>query len=180
MPDFLVEFTDQSSEKWGMINTYFWDFGDGSMAWGDRAFHMYRSDGPFTVSLTVTGPGGSDTKTRTNYIHTPGYMPLYPVVERIKPRRPQPGDKITIIGYNFGQNQGDSVVHVNGRTFSSSNPKRIRLWTDTKIIIRLPARWYDCDWFKGKNYRFRKAWVTVGAEDSNQKRFRLYKPDACP
>ncbi|UCD87409.1 MAG: PKD domain-containing protein, partial [Desulfobacterales bacterium] len=180
IPDFVVEFTDQSSEKWGIIYTYFWDFGDGSTAYGDRAFHRYTSDGPFTVSLTVTGPGGSDTKTRTNYIHTPGYRPLYPVVERIKPRKPQPGDKITILGYNFDQDQGDSVVHVNGRTFSSSNSKRIKLWTDTKIIIRLPTRWYPCEWFKGKNYRFRKAWVTVGAEDSNQKRFRLYKPDACP
>jgi PKD repeat protein len=37
--------------------------------------HTYTADGSYTVSLTVVGPGGSDTKTRANYIavgHVPG------------------------------------------------------------------------------------------------------------
>jgi uncharacterized delta-60 repeat protein len=179
-PDFLVQFTDKSSEKWGRINTYKWDFGDGQIAYGDRAFHMYRSEGPFTVSLTATGPGGSDIKTRTNYIHAPGYTPLYPVIESKKPRKPHPGEYITIVGYNFGENIGDSVVHINGRTIDSSTPNRVKSWTDTEIKVRLPASWYDCAWFNGKNYRFRKAWVTVTGNDSNTKKFKLYVDPDCP
>ncbi|HIG85961.1 MAG TPA: PKD domain-containing protein, partial [Planctomycetes bacterium] len=30
--------------------------------------HVYSVAGTYSVSLTVTGPGGSDTLTRTNYI----------------------------------------------------------------------------------------------------------------
>jgi len=178
-PPLLVEFNDASSEKWGSINTYFWEFGDGSTAWGDRTFHMYMTGGAFTVSLTVTGPGGSDTKTKVNYVHETGYLPLHPVVEEIKPKKAYPGDKIAVKGYNFGATQGDSILHIAGKKFDSSNT-RIKLWSDTKITVKLPVKAYDCDWFDGKSYRYRKVWVTVGGEDSEKKRVKLLAPDTCP
>ncbi len=64
----VVHFTDQST---GLIDGREWDFGDGS---ADRSLdqtdpaHVFRSDGEFTVSLTVTGPGGSDAETKPGYI----------------------------------------------------------------------------------------------------------------
>jgi PKD repeat protein len=177
---FVVEFNDQSSDKWGDINTYFWDFGDGSRAWGDRTFHYYTgNDGAYTVSLTVTGPGGSDTETKISYIHEPGSV-LHPVIDKITRRNVYPGDRIRIIGYNFGDSQGDSILHVGGLDFSSSNP-RIKLWTDTKIRIRLPVNVWDCDWFNGGAYQSRRVWVTTGddgGEESNKKRVKVLKPDA--
>ena len=30
--------------------------------------HLYTAVGSYTVTLTVTGPGGSDSETKTNYI----------------------------------------------------------------------------------------------------------------
>ena len=60
-----VQFTNQSS---GHITSRQWDFGDGETSRYDSPSHTYQSAGTYTVKLTVTGPGGSDTKTRSDYI----------------------------------------------------------------------------------------------------------------
>jgi len=60
-----VSFTDQST---GIIDTYSWNFGDGTTSYTRNPTHKYNIPGTYTVSLTVTGPGGSDTETKTNYI----------------------------------------------------------------------------------------------------------------
>ena len=61
-----VDFTNLST---GDYNTCSWDFGDGgsSSTCGDWS-HTYNTDGVYTVSLTVSGPGGSDAETKTGYI----------------------------------------------------------------------------------------------------------------
>ncbi len=48
-----------------------WDFGDGATSTEKNPIHTYtfRNTGDFTVSLSVTGLGGTDTETRTKYIH---------------------------------------------------------------------------------------------------------------
>ena len=43
--------------------SYSWDFGDGGMGTGVTTSHEFTSAGVFTVTLTATGPGGSDTAT---------------------------------------------------------------------------------------------------------------------
>jgi len=60
-----VNFTDQST---GEITSWAWNFGDGGSSTQQNPAHTYNSAGNYTVSLTVTGPGGSDTETKTNYI----------------------------------------------------------------------------------------------------------------
>lgn len=60
-----VSFTDQST---GTITSRSWNFGDGSTSISQNPSHQYETHGTYTVSLTITGPGGTDTKTRTNYI----------------------------------------------------------------------------------------------------------------
>jgi len=62
-----VQFFDQSSN----VNSWLWDFGDGTTSTKQNPSHtyMYQNTGVFTVSLTVQGPSGSDTETKTNYIH---------------------------------------------------------------------------------------------------------------
>lgn len=60
-----IDFFDQSSnipESWS------WDFGDGDTSNVQHPFHAYSSADTFSVSLTVSNPAGSDTKTRTDYI----------------------------------------------------------------------------------------------------------------
>ncbi len=55
-----IAFTDAST---GEITSYAWDFGDGGTSTSQNPSHTYTAAGNYTVSLTVTGPGGSDTAT---------------------------------------------------------------------------------------------------------------------
>lgn len=67
-----VKFTDTST---GSPTTWYWDFGDGTNATDRNAVHSYTIPGKYTVSLTVTNAGGSNTKTRTEYITVKGTPP---------------------------------------------------------------------------------------------------------
>jgi len=60
-----VEFTDLST---GTINSWQWFFGDGDSSLSQHPGHIYTNTGNFTVSLTATGPGGSDTEIKEDYI----------------------------------------------------------------------------------------------------------------
>jgi len=60
-----VNFTDLST---GSITSWSWTFGDGGTSTAQNPSHQYTNDGTYSVSLTVTGPGGSDIETKSNYI----------------------------------------------------------------------------------------------------------------
>ncbi|GAI98496.1 unnamed protein product, partial [marine sediment metagenome] len=61
-----VKFRNQSS---GDYDTWLWDFGDGSPTSSEQnPSHTYTAKGVYTVSLTVTGLGGTDTETKVDYI----------------------------------------------------------------------------------------------------------------
>ncbi len=98
-----VAFTDQST---GDIIAWDWTFGDGGVSGGRHPAHEYESAGTYTVSLTVSGPGGSDTETKTNYITVnppPGSQP--------------PEASISFIWYPSYPNpavQGQDTIYFNG------------------------------------------------------------------
>ncbi len=63
-----VTFKDAST---GSITNWVWNFGDGYMVTNSSnasVMHAYAAAGSFTVSLTVTGAGGSNTSTQANYV----------------------------------------------------------------------------------------------------------------
>lgn len=60
-----VTFSDLSN---GNVDSWKWYFGDGDSSSVQNPVHDYINAGNFTVSLTVEGPGGSDTETKTDYI----------------------------------------------------------------------------------------------------------------
>jgi PKD repeat protein len=65
-PPLLVTFTNQSS---GDYTTCTWTFGDGGTSSDcNNPSHSYTAIGAYTVALTVSGPGGTDTLTRPDYI----------------------------------------------------------------------------------------------------------------
>jgi uncharacterized protein (TIGR03382 family) len=61
----VVDFTDRST---GSITGWTWSFGDGITDATQNAQHTFATAGTYTVFLTVTGPGGNDTKIRQSYI----------------------------------------------------------------------------------------------------------------
>ena len=61
-----VQFTDASTGTAPL--SYAWNFGDGNTSTLRNPAHLYTTAGSYTVNLTVTGPGGSNLESRTNYI----------------------------------------------------------------------------------------------------------------
>lgn len=70
-----VQFTDWSI---GCIDTWEWNFGDPNSGYDnysneENPTHSYSAPGTYTVTMTVTGAAGSDTKTKQGYIVVRGY-----------------------------------------------------------------------------------------------------------
>ncbi len=61
----LVAFTNQSAGDWSTLS---WNFGDEATSTDANPSHTYATEGTFTVSLTVSGLGGTDTETKTDYV----------------------------------------------------------------------------------------------------------------
>jgi PKD repeat protein len=79
-----VQFTDVSA---GTVTSWLWSFGDGITSTLQSPAHVYNEPGAYTVSLQVTGPGGSDSLERVAYITvtpavTPGNNVYLPMVRR--------------------------------------------------------------------------------------------------
>jgi PKD repeat protein len=60
-----VQFNDQST---GYITSFYWDFGDGTNSTLQSPTHIYTTPGTYTVTETVTGPGGNNIITLPNVI----------------------------------------------------------------------------------------------------------------
>jgi len=68
----------------GSERSYQWSFGDGAQASVERPTNTYRSHGTYTVVLTVTGRGGTDTAT----------------TQAVVSQRPQPDLSVTVSGHS--------------------------------------------------------------------------------
>ena len=75
-----VVFTDQTI---GMPTTWSWSFApasvsyvDGTSASSQNPHVVFTANGQYSVTLTATGPGGSNTKTKSNYITILGTQAL--------------------------------------------------------------------------------------------------------
>jgi PKD repeat protein len=110
-----VQFTSTST---GDITSYSWNFGDGSTSTDQNLSHIYHSAGIFTATLTVTGPGGSNSKNTLITVIEPepvasftcdktsGYVPLTVQFTSTS------SGAITTYSWNFGD----------GGTSTSQNP----------------------------------------------------------
>jgi len=74
-PPLTVVFTNTSS---GDYAASLWDFGDSITSTLLNPPHIYMAAGVYTVTLTMSGPGGSDTETKVGYISVEHkvYLPL--------------------------------------------------------------------------------------------------------
>ncbi|MFW2334945.1 PKD domain-containing protein, partial [Ilumatobacter sp.] len=86
-----------SSDPDGTIDSFDWDFGDGSTGTGVAPTHSYTEAGTFTVTLTVTDDGGLfDTTTTTAVINDVVNTP--PVADANGPYSALAGETITFDG----------------------------------------------------------------------------------
>jgi len=72
LPPLAVNFYDLSQNT---ISTWSWDFGDGNTSSLQNPSNSYNDPGNYTVKLVVTGPGGVDSITKTDYITVNYYPP---------------------------------------------------------------------------------------------------------
>jgi len=63
--DLKIQFTDESS---GDIDSWSWDFGDGTTSTAWNPSHTYKDAGTYTVSLTVSNAVSKDTRVKRDYI----------------------------------------------------------------------------------------------------------------
>ena len=72
-----VNFTDASV---GSLTGRRWSFGDSMTSTYQNPTHTYWSTGSYTVSLTVTGPGGTAALTQTHLITVTAYSTYVPLI----------------------------------------------------------------------------------------------------
>ena len=98
----IVNFSDLSK---GNITSWSWVFDNGNIdGTPTPPPQQYNTPGDYTVSLTVTGPRGSDTETKTSYIH----VNFPPVVTNlaISPANPKTTDNL-VGSYIYTDVEGD-------------------------------------------------------------------------
>jgi len=70
----LVDWTNEST---GTVESYHWDFGDGQTSSAASPTYIYMQPGTYAVTLTVSGPGGSDSKTYSESVEVTGESPYF-------------------------------------------------------------------------------------------------------
>jgi PKD repeat protein len=118
-----VTFTNLSS---GNFTTCAWDFGDnGTSAVCAPPTHTYVTPGVYTVTLTVSGSGGTDTETKTGYITVSA----------------QPGNQLTLSGCNALVYSGDTfTVKIMGTVVDPTTwALETQLFTNPSILQPMSA-----------------------------------------
>jgi PKD repeat protein len=122
-----VSFTDRST---GSIKSWLWDFGDGKSSTGKNPSHVYQSAGRYSVALTVTGPGGSDTEVKAGYltVKAPAQPPPVDPPPVQPPVDPPPVQPPVQTGSDMYQIHVDSAAH-----------QKFGLYYPATYKFRLPA-----------------------------------------
>ena len=125
-----VRFADLSRHS----TSWEWDFGDGHTSTLQHPTHTYADIGLYAVSLTVHGPGGSDTEIKAGYIEvldvdfeasvTSGYKPL--TVQFADQSR----ENISIWKWTFGDGEMSDI----------QNPSHTYTETGTYTVSLMAAR----------------------------------------
>ncbi len=78
-PPLMVVFTNTST---GDFTSSLWAFGDGVTSTLSNPTHVYSAVGTYTVTLTISGSGGTDATTISNAITVQNYRVMLPLIRR--------------------------------------------------------------------------------------------------
>ncbi|MDT8393725.1 MAG: PKD domain-containing protein [Bacteroidales bacterium] len=164
-----VTFIDLSTDS---VNTWSWNFGDGASSLVQNPAHLYQIPGTYTVSLSVTGPGGNDLEVKTDYITVSDLPPVadfsgdptsgnFPLLVSFTDESQGP---VTSYTWYFGDGETSGIQHP-GHTYQNSGNYTVSLKTlgpgGTDSISKI-------DYIT----------VMVGIEDLNTKTLSVY-PNPC-
>ncbi|MSR63650.1 MAG: PKD domain-containing protein, partial [Planctomycetes bacterium] len=143
-----VQFADLTT---GQVTAWSWDFGDGQVSSEASPLHRYEAEGLYTVTLTSSGPGGSDGETRLDFVSV-GVAPPTAYFEATPTLGPQPltvafsdasSGAITSWSWDFGDGQSANAqnpVHVYAAsglysiTLRATGPAGTHLRTRTDLV----------------------------------------------
>lgn len=120
-------------------NTYprEWDFSDGNTSTAQHPVNIYQTPGNFTVSLTVTGTGGSNTETKVDYILIPVGI-NEALVNNIK-IYPNPATNILQIEFKTSAKRRITIFDANGKQCITTEIEGLTTSID---ISELSKGWY--------------------------------------
>ncbi len=146
-----------NSASTGEPSSFEWDFGDGAERSGASAVWTYTQPGTYSVSLTVTGVGGSDRVTKTSLIQVFSASPDDRADRTNLDGDPQQDERFPIeVGevvvadawqwVEFGRRFENPVVVANPPSFNDSDPAVVRISgvEPTGFWIRI-QEWDDQD-----------------------------------
>jgi PKD repeat protein len=136
---FAVSFSNSSTSN---ITSYAWNFGDGTSSTVALPTHSYAVPGNYSVGLTVTGPGGSNTMTRSAYITASAVAPP-PVgatslwASTVVPSTASAYDPSSVeLGITFRSDVGGKIKGIRFYKGSSNTGTHIgSLWTSTGTLL---------------------------------------------
>lgn len=109
-------FTDQSS---GSVTSRLWNFGDGATSTASAATHVYALSGQYTVTLSVSGPGGSSSASKTVTVSGPLNAMFF-----WSPSNPTTSDAIQFTDQSGGAPTGWLWNFGDGTTSAQQNPAK--------------------------------------------------------
>ncbi len=134
----------KSTDSDGIVNSFFWDFGDGSNSGGEKISHVYKEPGIYTVVLTITGDlaGECDNVDTDELIVTVAEAPnaefsyqdsvaVNSVIKFDASLSDGHGNKITNYHWNFGDGEiADSLVVEHSYAESGNYIVELKINTD--------------------------------------------------
>lgn len=103
---------DFTSRSFGTIASYQWSFGDGQTSNEPSPTHVYTTPGTYSVSLLISGPGGVEGLTRTDYITVAEALAITEIKPTTVPALvPGTDQTVTLTGTEFTP---DVEIEVNG------------------------------------------------------------------